>query len=179
VPGGVLVNEHFEADAVLGSCFAGLHTELAEARSFARRVHAADRFFSRFIPRVDSRCGLEAAMGAMISRRGCLRVQAVADGMGLSLRQFERRFTTHVGISPKVYARILRFEVAIHKKSISAMTWTSIAHELGYCDKAHMIHDFQSLSSERPSQLTAYFELLSAMFADHRVRLERTDGADS
>jgi hypothetical protein len=46
VPGGVLVNEHFVADAVLGSCFAGLHTELAEARSFDRRVQVADRFFS-------------------------------------------------------------------------------------------------------------------------------------
>src|SRR6516225_7671839 len=172
VPGVVLVDEHFEADAVLGSCFAGLHTELAEARSFARRVQAADKFFSRFIPRLDPRSGLEPAMGAMISRQGCLRVPALADGMGLSLRQFERRFATHVGISPKAYARILRFEAAIHRKSISAMSWTSIAHELRYCDQAHMIHDFQSLSSERPSQLTAYFELLSAMFADYRVRLD-------
>ena len=111
-------------------------------------------------------------MGAMISRQGCLRVQALADGMGLSLRQFERRFTTHLGISPKVYARILRFEAAIHRKSISAISWTSIAHDLGYCDQAHMIHDFQSLSSERPSQLTAYFELLNSMFADYRVRLD-------
>ena len=172
VPGGVLVNEHFEADAVLGSCFAGLYTELAEAVSFDLRVQVADRFFSRFIPRLDPPPGLEAAIGAMISRRGCLRVQALADRMGLSLRQFERRFATHVGISPKVYARILRFEAAIHRKSISAISWTSIAHDLGYCDQAHMIHDFQSLSSERPSQLTAYFELLSAMFADYRVRLD-------
>ena len=172
VPGGVLVDEHFEADAVLGSCFAGLHTELAEACSFARRVQAADRFFSRFIPRLNLQSRLEAAMGAMISRQGCLRVQALADGMGLSLRQFERRFTTHLGISPKVYARILRFEAAIHRRSISAGTWTSIAHELGYCDQAHMIHDFRSLSRERPSQLTAYFELLSAMSAVHRVRLD-------
>jgi hypothetical protein len=85
-------------------------------------------------------------MGAMISRRGCIRVQALADRMGLSLRQFERRFAAHVGISPKVYARILRFETAIHRKSISAVTWTSIAHELGYCNQVHMIHDFQSLS---------------------------------
>jgi AraC-like DNA-binding protein len=173
LPGGVLVNEHYEADSVLGSCFAALHTELGEAKSFGRRLQIADRFFSRFIPRLDARHGLEAAMGAMISRQGCLRVQALADGMGLSLRQFERRFTDHVGIGPKVYARILRFEAAIHKKSISSLNWTSVAHELGYCDQAHMIHDFQSLSGESPSQLAPYFELLGSICADFRVRLDR------
>src|ERR1035438_624739 len=52
LPGEVLVNEHYEADSVLGSCFAALHTELGEAKSFDRRVKIADRFFSRFIPRV-------------------------------------------------------------------------------------------------------------------------------
>jgi AraC-like DNA-binding protein len=168
LPGEVLVNEHYEADSVLGSCFAALHTELGEAKSFDRRVKIADRFFSRFIPRLDARHGLEAAIGTMVSQQGCLRVQALADGMGLGVRQFERRFTKHVGIGPKVYARILRFEAAIHTKSISSLNWTSVAYELGYCDQAHMIHDFQSLSSESPSQLTQYFELLSSMCADFR-----------
>jgi AraC-like DNA-binding protein len=172
LPGGVVVNEHYEADSVLGPRFVALHTELGEAGSFRRRVQIADRFFSRFIPRLEARHGLEAAIEAMISRQGCLRLQELAGDMGLSLRQFERQFTSHVGIGPKVYARILRFEAAIHKKSVSSLNWTSVAHELGYCDQAHMIHDFQSLSSETPSQLTPYFELLSFMCADFRVRLD-------
>lgn len=172
LPGAVLVNEHYEADAVLGSCFTDLRTELGEAESFSQRVQIADRFFGRFIPRWHAHRGFEALVGVMVAQQGCVRVQALADGMGLSLRQFERRFTNHVGIGPKVYARILRFEAAIHKKSISSLNWTSIAHELGYCDQAHMIHDFQSLSSESPSRLIPYFETLSAICADFRVRLD-------
>lgn len=172
LPGGVLINEHYEADSVLGSCFAALHAELEEAKSFGLRVQIADRFFSRFIPRLDGRHGLEAAIGAMISRRGCLRVEDLAGDLGLSLRQFERKFTNHLGIAPKVYARILRFEAAIHKKSTSSLNWTSVAHELGYCDQAHMIHDFQSLSGDSPSQLTPHLELLSSISVDFRVRLD-------
>jgi AraC-like DNA-binding protein len=172
LPGGVVVNEHYEADSVLGSCFVALHTELGEARSFDRRVQIADRFFSRFIPQLEARHGLEAAIEAMIWRQGCLRVQELAADMGLSLRQFERRFTNHLGIGPKVYARILRFEAAVRWKSNPSRNWTSVAHELGYCDQAHMIHDFQSLSSESPSQLIPYIEHLSFLCADFRVRLD-------
>ena len=157
LPGAVLVNEHYEADSVLGSCFAGLQMELGEAKSFVQRVQVANGFFSRFIPKTGTKQGFEAALSAMISRQG------------ISLRQFERRFTEHLGIGPKLYARILRFEAAMHKKSMSSLNWTSIAHELGYCDQAHMIHDFQSLSHERPSHLTPYFEVLNAMRADIKL----------
>src|SRR5215469_3825683 len=44
VPGGVLVNEHYEADSVLGPSFAALYSELAKAKSFSQRVQISDRF---------------------------------------------------------------------------------------------------------------------------------------
>ena len=165
LPGEVLVNEHYEADDVLGSSFSVLRMELGDATSFDERVQIADRFFTRLIPQSDGRDGFEAAIGRMVAGQGCLRVQTLADGTGLGLRQFERQFTSRLGIGPKVYARILRFEAAIHKKSFSSLNWTAIACELGYFDQAHMIHDFQSLSNEKPSGLTPHFEILSSLCA--------------
>jgi AraC-like DNA-binding protein len=82
---------------------------------------------------------------------------------GLSVRQFERRFITVLGIAPKVYARILRFEAALHRKSVPGRNWTTIAHDLEYHDQMHMIHDFESLSGERPKSLTPHLELLASM----------------
>jgi AraC-like DNA-binding protein len=166
LPAGLIVNEGYEADAVLNLRLALLRTELGEAKSFSQRVEIADRFFRRLIARVNNRPGLEAVVGKMISQQGCVRVQALADCTGLGLRQFERLFTSHLGIAPKAYARILRFEAAIHRKSVSSHNWTTIAHELGYFDQMHMIHDFQALSGESPKQLTPHFELLSSMSAD-------------
>jgi AraC-like DNA-binding protein len=169
LPGGLILNEHYEADAVLDLRFALLHMELVEAKSFGQRVEIADRFFRRLVPRVSDRPGFEAAVGKMISQRGCVRMQALADGMGLGLRQFERLFTSHLGVGPKAYARILRFEAAIYRKSVSSHNWTTIAHELGYFDQMHMIHDFQALSGESPKQLSPHFELLSSISADAGV----------
>jgi AraC-like DNA-binding protein len=169
LPAGLLVNEDYEADAVLNLRFASLRAELGEARSFAKQVVIADRFFRRLIPQMNDQPRLEAVVNRMISQRGCVRVQELTDGMGLGLRQFERLFTSHLGIGPKTYARILRFEAAIYWKSVSSYNWTRIAHDLGYFDQMHMIHDFQALSGDSPKQLTKHFEILSSISADSRV----------
>ena len=54
---------------------------------------------------------------AMIANRftmgGALRVGDAAVRAGLSIRQFERRFAEHVGVSPKLYASIIRFNAAL------------------------------------------------------------------
>lgn len=81
------------------------------------------------------------------------------------MRQFERRFITLLGISPKVYARILRFEAALYRKSVTGRNWTTIAHDLGYHDQMHMVHDFESLAGESPKSLTPHLELLASMAA--------------
>jgi len=38
-------------------------------------------------------------------------------------------------------------------------TWTNIAHELGYHDQMHMVHDFKLFSGQSP---TAFSELFSS-----------------
>jgi hypothetical protein len=51
-------------------------------------------------------------------------------------RQFERRFRYEIGIPPKLYARIVRFEAALRRKAAAPATqWTDIAHILGYHDQ--------------------------------------------
>ena len=63
----------------------------------------------------------------------------------------ERKFRAQVGLSPKVYARIERFESALRIKAATPeRSWTFIAHELGYYDQIHMVHDFLDLSGENP-----------------------------
>jgi len=106
---------------------------------------------------------MDLVIQEMIAKKGCIRVQDLAHDAGLSVRQFERRFTSVLAISPKIYARILRFEAALHRKSVTGWNWTTIAHDLGYHDQMHMIHDFELLSGEHPKSLTPHLELLAFM----------------
>ena len=166
LPGSVIVNAHYEADIVLGPALAQLGLQLEEAKSFAGRVQLADAYLTSRIPRVDDRLSVEAAVQQIVSKQGCVGILDLAKDAGLSSRQFERRFADVLGISPKLYARIIRFEAAVRKRAVSScVNWTTVAHELGYHDQMHMIHDFQLLSGESPTSLAPHLEYLSSIAA--------------
>jgi len=53
---------------------------------------------------------------------------------------------------PKLYARIARFEAALDAKArVRNRSWTEVAHEFGYHDQMHLIHDFEQFSGETPT----------------------------
>ncbi len=71
----------------------------------------------------------------------------------LSLRQFERNFKTRVGISPKLFIRIVRFENAMSiKNEWPEKTWAEIAIESGYTDSSHILHEFKEFAEFPPSR---------------------------
>jgi transcriptional regulator GlxA family with amidase domain len=72
------------------------------------------------------------------------------------LRQFERDFRREVGASPKVFARIARFQAALDAKiAAPKRSWLDIAHTFGYYDQMHMIHDFATLGRNSPTRLVS------------------------
>jgi len=72
----------------------------------------------------------------------------------LSLRQFERNFTTRVGISPKMYIRIVRFENAMKiKNAFPEKSWSDIALECDYNDSSHLLREFRQFAEFAPGTL--------------------------
>ena len=75
----------------------------------------------------------------------------------LSLRQFERNFTTRVGLSPKMYIRIVRFENAMKIKNESpGKSWSEVAMDCEYTDPSHMLREFRQFADFPPGSLTQY-----------------------
>lgn len=71
----------------------------------------------------------------------------------LSLRQFERNFITRVGISPKLFIRIVRFEHAMKiKNNYPDKCWADIALECGYTDSSHILKEFKEFAEFPPSR---------------------------
>jgi AraC-like DNA-binding protein len=81
-------------------------------------------------------------------------VGATAALLGVSPRQLERRFKTRVGMSPKHFARIRRFQRVFHAMEGDG-GWVDAAAACGYYDQAHLIRDFRALAGEAPSHLLA------------------------
>lgn len=81
-------------------------------------------------------------------------VRAVAERAGLSQRRFIQVFTDEVGLTPKLYGRVRRFQRA--RTLVGRTTvpdWAGIAADCGYFDQSHLIRDFRAFSGLNP---TAY-----------------------
>ncbi len=90
---------------------------------------------------------------------GSLDVAAVASRLGVSSRQLERRFKAQVGISPKLFARIRRFQRVFPAIENDGAGWVDAAADCGYYDQAHLIRDFREFAGEPPAALLAGDEL--------------------
>jgi AraC-like DNA-binding protein len=80
-------------------------------------------------------------------------VRAIAENLGLSERHLLRQFQEAVGLGPKQYARIARFERAMLMASqFNGQRWAELSLEAGYYDQAHLIYDCQKLTGMSPTQ---------------------------
>jgi AraC-like DNA-binding protein len=79
-------------------------------------------------------------------------IARLADTVGLSSKRLAERFKLAVGVSPKVYGRLLRFQRALQcAEGGRTVDWTRIALDCGYYDQAHFIHDFRSFAGITPT----------------------------
>lgn len=87
---------------------------------------------------------------------GALRIEAIADKLGISRRTLERKFAAEVGTTPKHLARILRWNrIMTNLGDYADLATAALAH--GYFDQAHFIHDTQRFGGESPAHLAASF----------------------
>ena len=79
-------------------------------------------------------------------------VRAVADRLGMSHKHFISEFRRHVGLTPKLFCRIQRFQQVLGEIAARRnVEWADVACSCGYFDQAHFVHDFQRFSGLNPS----------------------------
>jgi AraC-like DNA-binding protein len=145
-----------DAAAVLGPVIPALWNRLGESSSFEERVGIAEEFLLYRVACAHAHNAISAAANYLLRVHGAVRVADLAARVSSGLRQFERKFVMEVGSSPKVFARVARFQGALDAKVASPKRrWIDIAHSFGYHDQMHMIHDFEKLGRHTPTQLFA------------------------
>jgi len=77
----------------------------------------------------------------------------VTDQLGMSPRRFIEVFRRQVGLTPKAFCRVRRFQHVLKSVHLAPQVdWAQIALDSGYYDQAHFIHDFRTFSSLTPNQ---------------------------
>ncbi len=177
IPTAELTDHAYEAHSVLGAFVSGFERVLGDTVNFEERVRITDGFLLRHSLNARASDRISAAAQQMLRMTGNARIAALSHEASLSVRQFERRFTQQIGVHPKLYARIVRFEAALDSKARSSnKSWTDVAHEFGYYDQMHMVHDFGDLTGGTP---TAMLDEVEALFRERLqvIRLGRRASA--
>jgi len=87
----------------------------------------------------------------VLCRGGRLTVESLAHAAGVSRQRLTRVFRERVGISPKLYCRLARFQSALaYARRGRKVDWARAAAELGYADQSHMIAEFREFSGLTP-----------------------------
>ncbi|MHA4810672.1 DUF6597 domain-containing transcriptional factor [Flavitalea flava] len=97
----------------------------------------------------------------IIESGGLLALRDLQKDLQLSERSFERRFNQYIGISPKLFSKVCRFQASLRQlKSNRYSKLSDIAYDNGYADQSHFIRAFKEFSGFSPYQFQKqYFEL--------------------
>lgn len=98
-----------------------------------------------------------------------LTVGTLADEACLGKRQFERVFREQVGMNPKEYSRVVRFQKSLRMLQCGSRNYAGIAAECGYADQSHFIREFKSMSGHTPKSLCTYTAPYSDLFTQPQL----------
>lgn len=152
----------FGADAITGSLLPvaevwpggnSLENSIARCQDNRQRIVLVEEFLlSKLNPGKNDQAVAECVR-LITETDGMITVEELSGKLNLGTRQLERRFPASVGLSLKVFSRIVRFNNALQligKKDFS--TFTNVAHHGGFYDQAHFIKDFRDLTGLNPRQ---------------------------
>jgi AraC-like DNA-binding protein len=154
---------HLRGQALtLEECFGAVgglvREQLLEAAGWEERFAIIDAFLlARVAASEPPPPSLVWALSRLHATRGALDIGSLTEALGCSRRYLIGLFNDHVGLPPKLYARILRFGHALELAGAgSGIGWAEVAQRCGYYDQAHMVRDFQQFTGHSP---TAYQRL--------------------
>lgn len=130
-----------------------LEKQMISCASTEERIRLIETFLKTVIVKKERTGMVHAAVRRIIDSDGTVSVEDLALNLNTNKRTLERNFSVEVGLSPKHFARVIRFNKAlqlIEKKDFSS--FTSVAHEGGFYDQAHFIRDFRQITGLNPKK---------------------------
>lgn len=147
-----------ELDVIWGAGSWDLRERLLAARGVRAKFHLLENFLlsrlARARPDGAQRRKISWALDRFRREPHAVTIRSVVDQLGISHKHFISQFRQQVGLTPKLFCRIRRFQQVLSRiASRQSVEWADIACDCGYSDQAHFVHDFQAFAGLNP---TAY-----------------------
>ena len=153
MPADALRDKNVSLDLIWGSMVQTLRDRLRSADDPAKKFQILEvALLGRINQRVQLNTAVRYALLEFVRRPQIPLVRELAHEAGLSRRRFAQLFREQIGLTPKLYCRVQRFQNALKQiPSGASVDWAQLALAAGYCDQAHLAHEFRDFSGLSPS----------------------------
>jgi len=147
---------------VMGRSSDEIEARIHEAEGFEERIAVVESILIAKLAGLNGDFAIAGGLTGMISSSDDrMTVRELVDRSGVGERRIERIFAKHVGVSPKMFTRIVRFSGVVRSiEAADSFGLLDTALSFGYYDQSHMIHEFNEFAGTSPR---GYFE------ATHRL----------
>jgi len=142
-----------------------LPDKIISAGSTPERVRIAEDHFGQMLHGTSGTHPVDKALSLMRKRYGLISMEEISREISLGNRQLQRLFQQYVGVSPKFYARIIRFNNVFTMIRNGDVTWGDVVHASGYYDQSHFIRNFKAFTGEDPTSYEFKVLTLTNFFA--------------
>lgn len=147
-------NQSVPIESITGKTGEDLTHQLLDDTTITGKINLLNDFIlSRLLNARTSDAPMLHCATMITHHNGNVIIKSLQKLSGLSERQFERRFADTIGITPKLYARIMRFQQAVKQLKLRRYSsLTAVAYDNSYADQAHFIRDFKAFSGFSPKE---------------------------
>jgi AraC-like DNA-binding protein len=147
-----LTDHIFPLDMLSGREGHNLVERLVSRNRIEERIRLLEVYFTRLLSENNkSDSVVRGALGVILEKHGNIRISDLAGIAGSSERQLHRKFDRWVGVGPKTFCKIIRFQNVCRMLGSGPKHGVlSAALDAGYYDQSHFIHEFSSLYGLRP-----------------------------
>jgi len=152
VPADELCGRVFNLSDIWGRDGDRLRERLLEAIGPAKQLDLLEAALLERGTSFDRGCS-EVILACRLLEHGA-SVRSLCDRLGLTPRRLINLFRTHVGVAPKLFARLARFQAVLRGRAAET-PWIELAAAHGFSDQAHMIREFGVFAGMTPSEYRA------------------------
>lgn len=154
IPIYLMNDDIVDLEEILGGDYQLLKDQLANAANNNERAEMLNRYFEKRVGKCKFllNSSINMAENCIMRRQGDININNLMSDLNISRRTLERKFINEIGMSPKMFCKIIRFNHAFLLKKIRPATaWQEIVYQCGYYDQSHYIAEFKYFTGSPPS----------------------------
>lgn len=130
-----------------------LEKKMKVCKNNEERIAVIENFLESRLRNTPSYSEIEYCVNEIIKADGMIAIEKLSDDLKIGKRHLERLFLSSVGLSLKLFSRIIRFNNTLQLiENKGFRNFTNVAHDGGFYDQAHFIKDFKEFTGLNPKQ---------------------------